>query len=130
MAPGPQIGSHPRVALALLCACVGLAACGGDDDPEPAAPPDGPTSEVPGTTGTPGAADPAARPRFDRLLFELLTGDEELAAAQARCAVEALAGTVDDTELRAAVATVARTGEPPQELVDAAFAAGAKCADE
>ncbi len=77
-----------------------------------------------------GAADPAARRRFDRLLFELLTGDEGLSAAQARCAVEALSGTVDDAELRAAVATIGRTGEPPQELVDAAFGAGAECAGE
>ena len=51
-------------------------------------------------------------------------------AAQARCAVEALSRTVDDAELRAAVASIGRTGEPPQELVDAAFGAGAECAGE
>ena len=129
MAPTPQISSQARLALALVWACVGLAACGGGD-PESAASPDGPTAEAPGTTGEPGPADPALRRRFDRLLFELLTRDEGLSAAQARCAVEALAGTVDDTDLRAAVATIGGTAEPPQELVDAAFDAGADCAAE
>ena len=126
-------------ALALIAGCVavlGLAACGGDDET---------------TASSTDHADRSDRRRDDRdhrrhrhrrlptrelrdqfnqQLLQVLTTTQDLTEAQAQCAIDELEESVSDEELQQAIVEAAESGQPPQDLIDSAFDAGAQCADE
>lgn len=124
----PQVNRRAQrlaQAAALLVGCaVALTACG-DDDEEPTA---SSTTTRDATANDPGTTS-ALRERFDDLITETLTSAEGLSPAVARCAVDALAESVSDAELREALAEQRETHEAPAELLDAAFDAGVECGD-
>jgi hypothetical protein len=123
--------------LALLAGCLavlGLAACGGGADTTSTA-----TSSTVSTstttlstdtggTGAPGGVDSAAlRDAFNQQLMQVLTTTQGLTQAQAQCAVDALEQTVSDQQLQQAIEDAAQSGQPPKDLINEAFDAGAKC---
>ena len=81
------------------------------------------------TDATPGGRRASCASSSTRSLVEMLTGTRSLSPAVARCAIEALAETITDAELREAAAELAETGEVPADLIDDAFEAGQECAD-
>ena len=115
-------------ALAIACA-LALGACGGGDDPEEAGSTTSTTTTESTTNAAPGGPASELRERFDALVVETLTGSENLSPSVARCAVAALAETVNDADLREAAAELAETGEVPEGLIDDAYEAGRDCSD-
>jgi ABC-type glycerol-3-phosphate transport system substrate-binding protein len=124
--------------LALIAGCVavlGLAACGGDDDDStattttPAETTDATTDSTSVDTDDLPDAD-VLREQFNQQLLQVLTTSQDLTQAQAECAIKELEDTVSDEELQQAIIDAAQSGEPPQDLIDSAFDAGASCAGE
>ena len=121
--------------LAPLVACLAvlsIGACGGDDTTtttNPATTSTGAetteTSDI-DTSGLPDAS--ALRDEFDEQLLKLLTTTQGLSEAQAQCAIDELEKKFTDEEIREAIAAAGETGQSPQDLIDAAFDAGADCA--
>ena len=139
--PDSRTSSRLRIA-ALIAACVavlGLAACGGDDETTSS------TTSVPtgatgtDTTGTDTTGDvdagdlpdaSALREQFNQQLLQVLTTTQDLTESQAQCAIDELESSVSDEELQSAILEAAQSGQPPQDLIDSAFDAGAACADK
>jgi ABC-type glycerol-3-phosphate transport system substrate-binding protein len=124
--------------LALIAGCVavlGLAACGGDDDDSssttttPAETTDATTDTTSVDTSDLPDAE-ALRDQFNQQLLQVLTTSQNLTQAQAECAIDELENSVSDEELQQAIVEAAQSGEPPQDLIDSAFDAGASCAGE
>ena len=134
-----------RLRMLLLgagCAAVlGLAACGGGSDSSS-------TTSTPVPTGATGASSTgsgsttgstgdlssgdigALRDAFNQQLMQVLTGQQGLSQSQAECAIKELENTVSDQQLADALQQAAQSGQPPQDLIDAGFAAGQKCANQ
>lgn len=117
--------------IAGCVAVLGLAACGGDDETTSSSTTTTPT----GTTGTDttdlsGGDAGALRDQFNQQLLQVLTTTQNLTESQAQCAIDALEESVSDEELQAAIVEAAESGQPPQDLIDSAFDAGAQCANE
>jgi hypothetical protein len=121
------------VPIAACVAVLGLVACGDDEETTttpatvPAETTGAETSET-GGTDLPEAS--ALREQFNQQLLQVLTTTQDLTQAQAECAIEELESTVSDEELEQAIQEAAETGQPPQDLIDSAFDAGASCAGE
>ena len=125
---------HPRSLLLILAAvlALGLGACGGDDETTSSS-----TTTVPtGATGTDTTGDvdtsdlPDAatlREQFDQQLLQILQTTQGMSQSQAECAVDELHNRISDDQIREAIAEAAQTGQSPQDLIDEAFDAGAKC---
>jgi basic membrane lipoprotein Med (substrate-binding protein (PBP1-ABC) superfamily) len=136
----PSKSSARRSALALLAAClavVGLAACGGGDDTTVADTTSTTTTSTEasstdtGSTSATGNVDASQlRDAFNQQLLQVLTTTQNLTQAQAQCAIDELENTVSDEELQQAIEDAAQSGQPPQDLINEAFDAGAKCADQ
>jgi hypothetical protein len=125
--------------LALIAGCVavlGLAACGGDDETTTSSTTTTPTGATgTDTTGTDttdlsGGDAGALRDQFNQQLLQVLTTTQNLTESQAQCAIDALEESVSDEELQDAIVEAAQSGQPPQDLIDSAFDAGAQCAGE
>jgi hypothetical protein len=126
--------------LALAAGCVavlGLAACGGGDDSSSTTSSTTTTAtESTDATSTTGGVDPsnidasALRDQFNQQLVQVLTTQQGLSDSQAQCAINELENTVSDQQLQDAIVQAAQTGKPPQDLIDAGFAAGQKCANQ
>lgn len=127
--------------LALIAGCaaiLGLAACGGDDETTSSTSTTTPT----GTTGAESTDSTtsvdtsdlpdsdALREQFNQQLLQVLTTTQNLTQSQAECAIEELENSVSDDELQQAIVDAAESGQPPQDLIDSAFDAGASCASE
>lgn len=113
---------------AALLACLALAACGGGDTST--APAASTTSSSSSSTTADGPSNDDLRRAFEQALMMLLTQQEGLTHAQAQCAIDALAESVTDEQLQAGLDEIRTTGEPPKDLIDQAFDAGAACAGE
>ncbi len=128
-----RIATRPRI-LALVAGCVatlGLAGCGGGDDETTSASTTTATETTTAETTDTGGGDPEAaalRERFNEQLLQVLTTTQNLTRAQAECAIDELESSVSDQELQRAIEAAAETGQPPQDLIDSAFDAGASCA--
>jgi hypothetical protein len=108
--------------LASLCvlAALGLAACGGDDETTTTT-----TAGATGATGATGGEGAAVDlDRFRELITEQVVDAQGLSQKQAECAVDRIFDEVSEEDLQQA----AQTGQPPEELLDAAFDAGVACA--
>jgi hypothetical protein len=124
--------------LAAGCAAVlGLAACGGGDDSSTTASTTTPvgatgaSSTDSGGTGTTPTGDAGAlRDAFNQQLIQVLTTSQGLTQSQAECAINELENSVSDQQLQDAITQAAQTGQPPQDLIDAGFAAGQHCANQ
>ncbi len=114
---------------AALLACLALAACGGSGDTA-TAPAGSSTSSSSTSTTADGPSNDDLRRAFEQALMMLLTQQEGLTHAQAQCAIDALAESVTDEQLQAGLDEIRTTGEPPKDLIDQAFDAGAACAGE
>ena len=128
---------NPRaLAASITClAALGLAACGGDDDTTSAASTTtdttGVSSTQPATTSVDEGSLPDAgtvREQFNEQLLQILTTTQGLNQATAQCAIDQLETRISDEQIRQAIIDSAETGEPPQDLIDEAFDAGAECA--
>jgi hypothetical protein len=124
------------VPIAACVAVLGLAACG-DDEETTSSPATVPTETTDAETTDAGDTDSgdlpdasALREQFNQQLLQVLTTTQNLTQAQAECAIEELESTVSDDELQQAIEEAAETGQPPQDLIDSAFDAGASCAEE
>jgi hypothetical protein len=117
----PRMRSRTRrlrtLAATITCAAaLGLVACGGDDDDE----------TTTGATGATGAADVSdVRSEFNDRLRDVLLDAQGLSEAQADCAIQELDKAISDDDLESAN----ETGEPSQDVLDAAIDAGEKCQD-
>lgn len=128
---------NPR-ALAATIACLaalGLAACGGDDDATTGAS----TTDTTGVSSTQPATTTSVdesslpnagtlREQFNEQLLQILTTTQGLDEETAQCAIDQLEARISDEQIRQAIIDSAQTGEPPQDLIDEAFDAGAECA--
>ena len=147
--PRPE-RSTPLRAAAVTAACIAalaLAACGGDDDESTGATTTGAeateatTSEAQTTTTTGSTTTTrstttsgdqanvdvdALRDQFNERLRQVLTEQQGLTVTQADCAIDELQDSLTDDALQ----QVAETGQPPKDLIDAAFDAGVACKDE
>jgi hypothetical protein len=135
---GSPLTARLRV-LALIAGCIailGLAACGGDDSTSSSTTtPTGATGASSADTTTsidtgdlPDAS--ALRDQFNEQLLQVLTTTQNLSQSQAQCAIDELENSVSDEELQQAIVEAAQSGQPPQDLIDSAFDAGAQCADQ
>jgi ABC-type oligopeptide transport system substrate-binding subunit len=124
--------------IAGLVAVLGLGACGGDDETTSTS-----TSSTtvatdstetestdPGTTTGDIPDASALRDQFNQQLLQVLTTTQNLTQSQAQCAIDELEQSVSDQELQDAIVEAAQSGQPPQDLIDSAFQAGAQCAGE
>ncbi|MFI5122536.1 MAG: hypothetical protein ACHQJ5_06535 [Vicinamibacteria bacterium] len=137
---GSPLTTRLRV-LALIAGCVailGLAACGGGDETTSSSSTTTPT-ETTGADSTDSTTSvdtgdlPDAsvlRDQFNQQLLQVLTTTQNLTQAQAQCAIDELEQSVSDEELQQAIVEAAQTGQPPQDLIDSAFDAGAQCANQ
>ncbi len=125
--------------LALIAGCVavlGLAACGGDDETTasstttPTGATGAETTDTTDTTDLSGGDASELRDQFNQQLLQVLTTTQDLTESQAQCAIDALEESVSDEELQEAIVEAAESGQPPQDLIDSAFDAGAQCANE
>jgi len=105
------------VSIAALALALLLGACGAGDD----------ASETAVPTTTP-VAETAVRERFENLVADVLER-RELDRATIECALEQLATSVSDEEIKAATDEIRQTGVPPPDVIEAAAAAGEACGD-
>ncbi len=136
--------SHPRFtarlrALLLAAGCVavlGVAACGGDDTTTSTTSSTTTSTETSGGDSTSASGGTnlgdasALRDQFNQQLLQVLTTQQNLTDSQAQCAIDELENTVTDQELQQAITEAAQSGQPPQDLIDSAFQAGANCAGQ
>ena len=125
--------------LAAGCAAVlGLGACGGGGDSSSttsstttSAGATGASSTDSGGTDTTATGSASAlRDAFNQQLMQVLTTSQGLTQSQAQCAINELENSVSDQQLQDAITQAAQTGQPPQDLIDAGFAAGQHCANQ
>jgi hypothetical protein len=106
------------LALVAVLLSLGIAACGGEDETTT-------TTTTTGATGEAGAAGAGSIDHFEAALRESLTGAQGLSEAQADCAIDEIRKRVGEEAFQAA----ADTGDVPDELLEASFDAGVKCAN-
>jgi hypothetical protein len=111
--------SRPILAAVGCAAALTLAACGGGDE-------DTSTSSAAATTTGAEAAVTPLRRRLERELTDLIEAGET--KVDAECVVAQLRVTLPNDAVEAATRAAARGDEIPTEAVDAAYAAGQKCA--
>ncbi len=116
------------LAVAVASAFV-IAACGDDDDTSTTATP-AQTTESTDTTDGGGTDVSQLRDQFNQQLLQVLTAQENLTDSQADCAINELESSITDEDIQNAVSAAASGNGVPQDILDAAFDAGQKCADE
>jgi hypothetical protein len=129
---GRPSATIPRIAaVALVCAAaIGLAACGGDDDSGDSggsgADAGGTTMEDAGTATEDGAGGQAEdlRARFEQLVRQNLTVNQNYTRAQANCVIDHLQDAISDQELAQVV-----SGQQSPAVTKAAAEAGRACVD-
>jgi hypothetical protein len=102
---------------AICAAALGVAACGDDDDE---------TTETE-ATGTVEETDDVSelRSAFNEQVRQVLLDVQGLSEAQADCAIDELGTSISDADIEEAN----ESGEPSQDILDAAIDAGQECAD-
>ena len=110
---------RPILAAVGCAAALTLAACGGDEE-------DTSTSSAASTTTGAEAETTPLRRRLERELADLIEAGKTKVDAQ--CVVAELRGTLSNEVVEAATRAAARGDEIPTEAVDAAYAAGQRCA--
>jgi hypothetical protein len=126
---------RPLALIAVCIAVLGLAACGGDDETASTSSTTTPTgatgADTTGGVDTSDLPDPSTlREQFNQQLLQILTSTQGMSQSQAECAVKELETRISDEEIQQAIAEAAQTGQSPQDLIDEAYDAGAKCADQ
>jgi hypothetical protein len=107
--------------LAAVAVAATLAGCGGSED-EPA------TSSASTTSTTTAAEATPMRLRLEKELRRLLESGDGRKSVDVDCAIKELRKTLPNDLLQAATEAAARGEEIPKEAVDAAYAAGSRCA--
>jgi ABC-type phosphate transport system substrate-binding protein len=138
MSNSPSSTRLRALLLAAGCAAVlGLAACGGSDSSSttsstttPVGATGASSTDTGGTATTPTGDASALRDAFNQQLIQVLTTSQGLTQSQAECAINELENSVSDQQLQDAITQAAQTGQPPQDLIDAGFAAGQHCANQ
>jgi hypothetical protein len=110
--------SRPILAAVGCAAALILAACGGGDE-------DTSTSSAASTTTAEAEVTPLRR-RLERELTDLIEAGKP--KVDAACVVAELRETLSNDVVEAATRAAARGDEIPTEAVDAAYAAGQRCA--
>ena len=110
------------LALVTALLSLGIAACGGEDETTTTTTTTGAT----GATGGAGAAAGGSIDDFEAALRQSLTGAQGLSEVQADFAIDEIRERVGEEAFQAA----AETGDVPDELLEASFDAGVKCASK